>query len=191
MKEKEDNQKYREYDENYGIDLAGCQFLGEGNHGKVFLISNDRIIKIFRDSKSCIFESFILNRINGNKHFPRIYDYDENYIIRDYVGGECLRKYIKKNGLSKGISISLINLCEEFKTLGFKKIDIRCRDIMIQEDGHLMVIDPKGSFTRTVPYPRHLMKGLKSLGVLDLFIDTLREERPDLYEEWKSFDKKI
>lgn len=176
-----------DYENNYGIDLSKCTLLGEGHHGKVFLISEDRIIKICKDSKSCIFESFILNRVRGSRFFPMIYDYDEHIIIRDYVGGERLSDYIKRNGLDKELVIKLLELLEEFKDLNFTKIDIRCRDIMVQDNGVLMLIDPKGSYTRTVPYPRHLMKGLNKLGVLDIFIDTLEKERPDLYDEWNMY----
>jgi predicted Ser/Thr protein kinase len=174
-----------EYKNNFGINLENCVLLGEGNHGKVYLIANDRVIKICKDSKSCIFESFILTRTKGSKHFPRIYDYDEHYMVRDYVGGESFTEYIKTNGMSKYIILNLIELLEEFIRLGFTKLDVRCRDLMIQSNGNIMVIDPKSSYTRKMGYPRHLMKGLKKLGVLNDFINTLKEERPDLFEMWK------
>jgi RIO-like serine/threonine protein kinase len=114
-----------------------------------------------------------------------MYDYDEHYIVRDYVGGEPLSKYIKENSINKNIVLSLIELLEEFVRLGFTKLDVRCRDLMIQPNGNIMVIDPKSSYTRNMGYPRHLMKGLKKLGALDEFIDILKQERPDLYEMWK------
>lgn len=174
-----------DYKNNYGIDLDNCTLLGEGNHGKVYLIASDRVIKICKDSKSCIFESFILTRTSGSKHFPRIYDYDEHYIVRDYVAGEPLTQYIKEKGINREIILSLIELLEEFQSLGFTKLDIRCRDLMIQPDGNIIAIDPKSSYTRKMGYPRHLMKGLKKLGVLDEFINVLNQERPDLYELWK------
>lgn len=173
------------YEGNYGIPLSPEALIGEGNHGKVYRLTEDRVIKICRDSKSCIFEIFILLRTNGSKHFPRIYDFDEHYIIRDYVGGIGLREYIKTNGITRAIILSLIELIEEFQRLGFTKLDVRCRDIMLQTNGSLIVIDPRASFTRNVSYPRHLMKGLKKLGVLDEFIKVLRGERQDLYDSWK------
>lgn len=172
------------YLNNYGINLENCTFLGEGHHGKVYLIANDRIIKVCRDSKSCIYESFIFSRVRGSNHFPKVYDFDEHYIIRDYVGGQCLSKYIKANGINRELVFKLIELIEEFEALGFTKLDIRCKDIMLQDNGLLMVIDPKSSYTRKVGFPRHLMKGLKKLGVLDEFINVLKEERPDLHDKW-------
>lgn len=173
-----------EYENNYGLNLNQCKLLGMGNHGKVYLIASDRVIKVCKDSKSCIYESFILTRTNVSKYFPKIYDYDEHFIIREYVDGEPLNSYIKKNGLNNDLINKIICLAEEFYSLGFTKIDIRCRDIMVRRDESLMVIDPKGSYTRNVSYPRHLMKGLNKLGVLEDFIDFLKEHRFELFKEW-------
>lgn len=181
---KEANKKYEAYENNYGINLKYCKLLGEGHHGKVYTITDDRVIKVCKDSKSCIYEAFILTRTEGSIHFPKLYEFDEHIIIRDYVGGESLQHYIKKKGLSKRLCLNLLELLEEFKTLGFTKLDIRCKDIMVQENEFLMVIDPKSCFTRRVNYPRHLMKGLEKLGVLDIFLSIIREVRPDLYLQW-------
>ena len=183
---KEDSIISYDYENNFGINLSKCELLGQGNHGKVYLLTSDRVIKICKDSKSCIFESFILTRTNGNPHFPRIYDYDEHFIIRDYVGGENLYHYIRKNNLSRELALNIIELLESFKELGFTKVDIRCEDIMIQDNGYLMIIDPKGFFTRHKSYPSHLMKGLKKLGVLNDFLIILKQERPELFDEWSS-----
>ena len=37
-----------------------------------------------------------------------------------------------------------------------------------------MVIDPKQCYKRKVNYPRHLMKGLEIIGVLESFLEDLR-----------------
>jgi len=186
------NEKFNspyDYENNFGIDLSKCKLLGQGNHGKVYLLTPDRVIKICKDSKSCIYESFILTQTNGNPHFPTIYDYDEHFIIREYVGGEDLFHHIKKNCFSRELALNLIELLETFKDLGFAKIDIRCRDIMVQDNGYLMVIDPKGFYTRHIAFPRHLMKGLNKLGVLNDFLIILKQTNLSLYEEWTNVTK--
>ena len=48
----------------------------------------------------------------------------------------------------------------EFERLGFKRIDIRCKDIYIQDDYTLKIIDPKNNYKKRVSFPRHLFKGL-------------------------------
>nr|WP_242851157.1 protein kinase [Clostridium novyi] len=174
----------KDYENNCGLDLSGCKFLGEGHHGKVFLMEDGKVIKICTTVRSCKSEYLILKKVNGSKYFPRVYKYEYLYMIRDYVGGECMRDYIKTHGLSKVLALNVINLLEEFKRLKFTKIDIRCKDIFVQEKEKVMVIDPKGCYSRHKKYPSHLIKGLKKSMYLEKFLKVLKNERPDLYEEW-------
>jgi predicted Ser/Thr protein kinase len=166
------------------IDLKECRLIGVGNNGWVYRMPDGRVIKICREAKSCIKEYAILKRTNGNKHFPRVYGQCGNYMIRDYVGGECMKDYIKRKGLSRRLAVNLIELIEEFRRLEFTKLDIRCRDLYVQKNEHIMVIDPRASYTRNVGYPRHLMKGLNNLRVLDKFMEIVKKERPDIYKRW-------
>ncbi|KPU43609.1 hypothetical protein OXPF_30500 [Oxobacter pfennigii] len=175
---------YKNLAEKFNIDLRECKFLGEGHNGIVYLLPDGKIIKIFKKIKNCESEYSILEAVRGSKYFPKVYGSMGNYIIRDYVGGECLKDYIKRNGLDKKVAKNLINLIEEFKKLNFKKLDIRCKDIYVQKDKSLMVIDPKYSFTREKSFPKHLSKGLSKLGVLGDFLEVVRIEKPQVYEEW-------
>lgn len=173
-----------DYKNNAGLDLRRCKFLGEGHHGKVFLRGDGKVVKICTTAKSCKKEYTILKQVHGAKHFPRVYEYNNIYMVRDYVGGECMKDYIKRNGLSRRLALNIIELLEEFQELKFTKIDIRCKDIFVQNDESVMVIDPKGCFSRSKSYPSHLMKGLKKALYLDKFLKILKEERPDLYDRW-------
>jgi len=186
----EDVEKLGGFGESFDIDLRDCKYLGEGNNGIVYLLPDGRVIKIFKKIKNCQNEYFILEKVNGNEHFPRAYECMGNYIIRDYVGGECMRSYIKKHGLSRRLALNLIELIEEFKKLQFTKLDIRCRDVYVQEGEFLMVIDPKYSYTREKDFPKHLAKGLSSLGVLHEFMKVVRKVRPEIYKDWASKLKK-
>lgn len=175
---------YREIYDEYDVDLLSCKYLGEGHNGTVYLAPGGKVIKIFKEKKCCRNEYFILKSVNGSRHFPEVYYCGENYIIRDYVGGICAKDYIKDKGLTHKLALNLIDLVEEFRKLRFTKLDIRCRDLFVQEDESIIVIDPKSSYTRKVDFPRHLAKGLRKLDVLDQFLDIVRDERPDLYDEW-------
>ena len=73
---------------------------------------------------------------------------------------------------------------EDFKRIGFKRIDMRCNHIYVQQDESIRVIDPRAHFTLDVPYPKLLFRGLKKLRVLSDFMLVLKETRPVLYEEW-------
>jgi hypothetical protein len=48
----------------------------------------------------------------------------------------------------------------------------------------MKVIDPRNNYSRGGNYPRHLMKGLYKLGVLDEFLKIVKEQYNQVYREW-------
>ena len=179
-------------DKNYYIQLNSraeemlrtSEFLGSGHNGIVYLLPNKRVIKIFKDKKVCEQEYNILMKTRKSKYFPKVYERGAYYIVRDYASGERLDKYIKKHGINKVISHNIIKLIEEFKKLNFDKLDIRCKDLYLRDDFSITVIDPKNNYSKKVIYPRHLMKGLNNLGVIDEFLSVVIDEEPEIYELW-------
>ena len=81
--------------------LREAEFLGSGHNGIVYLLPQNRVIKIFKCRKICEAEYGILIRTLKSKSFPKVYEHGPYYIIRDYVGGQRLDKYIKRNGINK------------------------------------------------------------------------------------------
>jgi predicted Ser/Thr protein kinase len=147
-----------------------ANYLGEGNNGVVYELPNRKAIKIFLRKKVCNDEGSILARTNGSKYFPYMYKKGKLYVIRDLVEGKRLDKHIKQNGLSKRLIKNIYELLVEFKRLKFKKIDVRCKDIYVSNNEKLMIIDPKKAYSKKIDYPRHLMKGLNKIGVLEEFL---------------------
>ena len=164
--------------------LRTAEFLGSGHNGIVYSLPNKRVIKIFKSRKVCAEEYSILFRTKKSKFFPMVYEHGPYYIVRDYASGDRLDKYIKKHGINIEISRNIVKLIEEFKRLKFKRLDIRCKDLYLQDDFSLKVIDPKNNYSKKVIYPRHLMKGLNKLGVIDKFLSVVREDYPETYELW-------
>lgn len=164
--------------------LRTSEFLGSGHNGIVYSLPNKRVIKIFKSMKVCSQEYSILIRTKKSKFFPMIYEHGPYYIIRDYASGERLDKFIKKHGINKEISRNIVKLIEEFKMLKFKRLDIRCKDLYLKDDFSITVIDPKNNYSKKVIYPRHLMKGLNKLGVIDEFLSSVRDDYPETYELW-------
>ncbi|SHE85530.1 protein kinase [Clostridium fallax] len=165
-------------------DLKKGKLLAEGHEGIVFLLPNNRILKIFREEKIWRDELYILTKTKGSKYFPKVYEANTNYIVREYVKGERLDDYIKINGLSKELALKLYYMLMEFKKLKFRRIDIRCKDIYVSKD-KIKIIDPKNNYKKVVGFPRHLMKGLKNLNVLDKFLKTIYKKDKKLAKEWK------
>lgn len=160
------------------------KYLGEGHSGKVYLMPNGKVLKIFKNPDTCKDEYNIYKRVEGCPHFPKAYECSKNHLIREYVGGTNLSDYIKTHGLDRDIAIKLINLLETFKKLGFKKCDLRFPHIFIQKNGSLMVIDPRKSFTKERSIPSCFLSNLEKSGFLPKFIKILKEERSDLYNLW-------
>lgn len=180
------------HDSNYYIRLNSrieqllrtSEYLGSGHNGIVYSLPNKKVVKIFKNKKVCESEYAILMRTRKSKYFPKVYEHGSYYIIRDYASGERLDKYIKKYGLNKEISRNIVKLIYEFKKLKFYKLDIRCKDLYLKDDFTITVIDPKNNYSKKVIYPRHLMKGLNNLGVIDEFLSVVNQDHPDLYKLW-------
>lgn len=152
-----------------------ANFLGEGHNGIVYELPNKKAIKIFLKKKVCNDEGSILAKTNGSKFFPRLYKRGKYYVVRDLVEGKRLDKYVKEKGLNEKLIKNIYELLTELQKLKFKKLDTRCKDIYVLDNEKLMVIDPKKAYTRKVDYPRHLMKGLNKIGVLEEFFDGIKK----------------
>ncbi|HDK7160016.1 TPA: protein kinase [Clostridium botulinum] len=166
--------------------LRKGEFLGSGHNGIVYLLPDKKVIKIFKEKKVCKKEREILQKTNNSKYFPKVYDYGEYFILREYIRGERLDHYIKQNGINKRLTNNIIKLIKEFERLKFKKLDIRCKDIYVDKKCKLRIIDPKNNYSKTVVYPRHLMKGLNKLKVLDDFLIQVEKEELKYYNLWST-----
>ncbi|HHD2752517.1 TPA: hypothetical protein ACOTG0_001299 [Clostridium perfringens] len=166
--------------------LRKSSFLGEGHNGVVFLLEENKVIKIFRRVNVWQDESSILKRVGKSRFFPKMYECKEGYIVREYVEGVRLDKYLRRDSLDESLCKELYLMILDFEKLGFKRIDIRCKDIYIQNDYTLKIIDPKNNYKKRVSYPRHLFKGLYKRNELDRFLDYLFKVDKKRAVVWKN-----
>ena len=166
--------------------MRSSGFLGKGNNGVVYRIDDHKIIKIFNDKKVCETEYIILKSSMDYPSFPKVFDYGDYFIVREFVDGIRLDKYLNHNPLNEKLVRSLVDLIDDFKELGYKKLDIRCKDLYVQEDFSIKVIDPKDNFDREMPFPRHLMKGILKRNSIGEFFYYLQKIDAGLYESWRS-----
>ena len=162
-----------------------AKLLGEGHNGIVYEVPGNKAVKIFTDKNVCKSEADILYKVKKSKYFPKIYKSGEYYILREMINGKRLDHYIQQNGLSQQLIYNLYRLFNEFKSLKFTKLDARCRDIYVSKNERVRVIDPKQCYSRKVNYPRHLMKGLKRLDVLDEFLLEVNRINSKKAKEWE------
>lgn len=165
------------------VDLDQCTYLGHGHSGVVYLMPDGRIIKIFRNSESCKAEFDILKSVEGSPHFPRAYELGSYYMIREYVGGTNVYDYLLTHEIKRSFVLDVADLIDHMRTLGFKKLEIRFPHLFVENDGTLMLIDPRKSYEEDIPYPKSFLRKLKKMGLLKKFMKILNRERPDL--KWK------
>ncbi len=106
----------------------------------------------------------------------------------EYVTGIDLREYLQSQPLTRALSMKLIELLITFKDIGLERIDHHKRQIYVQPDGSLKVIDVGRTVwrNRVYPYPRKL---LNSLGEENrsVFLTHVQEMAPELYQEWQYY----
>ena len=64
-----------------------AKLLVEGHNGIVYELPDNKAVKIFIDKDICREEAKILYKVRKSKFFPKIFKYDENYILREMVTG--------------------------------------------------------------------------------------------------------
>lgn len=168
-----------------GIDISKLPILGEGRQGWVYQLSENRVIKVYKNRNSCINQLLILQQAAHSKYLPKVYVYDDNSIIMEFIKGVSMNKYLKSNRLNKKIAIELVELIMEFKHLGFTRLDIRISHIFIQEDELIRIIDPRGCFKIFQPYPLLMLRGLREFDALDDFFEFIKDDYANINIDWK------
>lgn len=174
----------------YGdYDLDKLEFIGKGIHGRVYRIDSNTCIKVFKKKEFYEKELETLRMVQNDDHFPRLYEWGDKYIVREYIDGIELDKYLKNNPLTPVISLKIINLYDAIDRAGFSRVDTMLFHILITGDGTFKMIDTARVMKETCRYPKLVLKGLKDLGLKDEFLNHVKLLRPELYEKWSNNSK--
>lgn len=191
MNEVDVMKKKRRYRSDYlGQDISRLKLIGQGHEGKVYLLSDDKVLKVFHNSNSCKRQVEILLKAQSSRFFPTIYSFDSYSIVMSFIHGSTLSYYLKHNDIDKHLSIELVKLIDDFKKLGFKRLDMRLGHIFLQPDDTIRVIDPRGSYEKVRTYPKSMLKGLKKRDVLNDFFKYIKHDYPRHYKHWKKMMSK-
>ena len=167
------------------VNKSPLVMLGKGRQGAVFQVSDDICIKVFGNEEDCAREHYALTLGQKTDLFPKIHARGARYIAMDIVKGVDIREYLQSHPLTEALSAKLIEMLITFKKIGYERIDHHKRQIYLQPDGNLKVIDVARTVwrDRVYPYPRKL---LTSLGEENkaIFLSHVQEMAPELYEEW-------
>jgi predicted Ser/Thr protein kinase len=177
--------------ENADVDVvnnSSLVMIGKGRQGAVFQVTDDICVKVFGNTEDCDREYYALSLGQQSDLFPRVYAKGTLHIAMEIIRGVNLREYLQSQPLTEELSIKLIQLLITFKEIGYERIDHHKRQIFIQEDGNLRVIDVARTVwrDRVYPYPRKL---LNSLGkeFKQLFLSHVQALAPELYAEWQHY----
>lgn len=172
------------------INIRDLELIGKGTQGKVYKLDSQRCIKVFKIRKECRDELETLLMAQSDIHFPRLFEYGSNFIVREYIDGVELNEYLSKQKLTPQISNKLIKLYEAMVKVGFSRHDAAIFHIFVTPSGELKLIDTAKSMKKKSSIPNLLISGLEDLGYKDDFFDFLRSYRPDLYDKWIHYSRK-
>lgn len=167
---------------NYDIDKL--EFIGKGIHGRVYKIDSNRCIKVFKKMEFYEKELETLRMVQNDEHFPRLYEWGDRFIVREYIEGVELDRYLKKNPLTPLISMKIIDLYDSIAKAGFSRMDTMLFHIFITQEETFKMIDTARVMKDSYECPKLIIKGLKELGLRDEFLSHVKLLRPDLYEKW-------
>ena len=131
--------------------------IGEGTFGEILKVKNGKgntvALKVSKNTSSITREYYIMDRLKSLNAVPRIYDYDDwkldgsiyHFIAMDYIQGDNLKDYRKKNKLTLKIifkiGLSIASFLEDVYRLGFKYTDIKMENILLDENGTMYFVD--------------------------------------------------
>lgn len=173
------------------IDIKNLEFIGRGTQGKVYRIDSQKCIKVFKRNKECSNEVKTLLMAQKDVHFPKLYEFGVNYIIREYVNGIELNEYLlKEKILTSQISKKLIELYEAIVNVGYLRKDAAIFHILVMPSTELKLIDTAKAMKKKSTIPSLLISGLEDIGYKDDFFKFLKNNRSDLYVHWINYSKK-
>lgn len=167
-----------------GLNIKELELLGSGTQGQVYRIDSQRCIKIFKRKRACRDEAQTLTMAQTDPHFPRLYEYGENYIIRECINGIQLSKYLSSNPITPEISYKIIELYEAMVEIGYNRLDTALFHIFLTPSGDLKIIDTAKAMRKKTIYPYLIISGLEKLGYKNQFLEFVNSERPELYKKW-------
>lgn len=170
------------------INNSPLEMIGKGRQGAVFKVNDDICVKVFGNPEDCEHEYYALSLGQKSNLFPRIYAKDSSYIAMELIKGVDFREYLRTQALTHELSAKLVAMLITFKEIGFKRIDHHKRQIFLQADGNLKVIDVARSANSgwVYPYPRKLLSSIGGEN-REIFLSHVQAIAPKLYDEWMHY----
>lgn len=173
----------RDSQKNIIIKLDECKFIRQNGSNTVYLMKDNRAVKTFQDPVNCKSEYNLLKAMEKNPYFPKVYSFYGHYIIREYIDCINIVKYISIHGFSQVLAVKLIDLITALINLNFIDLDITLNDIFIKKNSEPILLNFNES-SGSVKLYEHIFKNLDTLGLLNKFLDMLKDYDEVLFENW-------
>lgn len=160
--------------------------IGQGRQGIVFRLSSNVCVKVYADEAEAQIEGDSYKRIGCSPIVPKLYKAGKSYIVMEYIDGLNLKDYlIAKGNLSRATAHHILSLFNEMRRLGFTRMDLSLRHILVTKNKNLKIIDHFHAFTIYTQYPSKFFTELKEIGMLSQFLRKVSEIDNEMYQYWK------
>ena len=122
----------------------------------------------------------------NDSHFPKLYSYGDNYIIRELIKGIDLDKYLLNNSLTPALSNKILELYDAMYRVGFSRLDTALFHIFITDNEDIKLIDTARAMSKNVVYPTLIINALNDLGYKNQFLSYVKIVRPDILKKWRN-----
>lgn len=163
--------------------LDECKYIGGNYNASIYLMKNNRVAKIYKDPSECRKEYNLVKGSPACNFFPKIYNFCGHYTIREYIEGISIVKYINENRFNHQIALHLIKFLEKLSINNLLHLNIKLKDIFIKKNNDVILIDIVNSDFKENSLIR-ILKSLKDLNTLELFLDELKKYNKVLYNKW-------
>lgn len=165
------------------IKLDECKYIGGSYNSSVYLMKDNRVVKIYKNPLDCKRQYELLKATAVSNFFPKIYNFCGHYIIREYIEGISITKYINENKFDHKAALKLIQFLEKLDINTVLSLDIKFEDIFVKKDTEFILIDISSNQLKKDTLYK-ILKALKNLNVLDLFLLELKNYNINLYSKW-------
>ncbi|MBE6050448.1 MAG: hypothetical protein E7214_07270 [Clostridium sp.] len=172
-----------------GLNIQSLELLGKGTQGSVYKINDNRCIKIFKKETAFKEELHSLLIAQIDNHFPRLYEYGDNYIIRELVSGISLDNYLKVNPLDLNVCNKIIEIYNAMNYVGYSRLDSALFHLFLLSNNNIKIIDTAKAMKKKYSYPRILLHDLDKLNFKNKFLKFVKINHSDLYSNWQKLSK--
>ncbi|WP_051624320.1 hypothetical protein [Clostridium akagii] len=167
----------------YIIKLDECKYIGKNDDSSTYLMKDNTVVKIYQDPYKCKRDYTLLTTTDLIHVVPKTYNFCGHYIIREYVKGSSLKKYVMKNGLNNFIALKLIKFLEKIYNYNIRNLNVNSGYIFITSTNDFILIDAEYSDCSENNFEK-LFMDFNDLTILNKFQTATKKYNNNLYNKW-------